>query len=65
MSDFVDELLSSLPPAPDELTAEEHQRLENIRVNCEKSEKILRAVAELLMEKGYATLEEIDTRLNL
>ncbi|HEY8209731.1 MAG TPA: hypothetical protein VIG99_19725 [Myxococcaceae bacterium] len=62
--DLLDELLTGrgIPAAP-ALTAEERKRLEDLRANQERSGKALRAVLELLREKGYASQQELLARL--
>lgn len=54
-SDMLDDILGGgAEPGPQpQLTEEELQRLATVQVNQEKSAKILRAVRELLVEKGY------------
>jgi len=49
----------------DALTAEELARLDSVRVNQQKSGKILRAIVELLTEKGYLTVKELQARARL
>jgi len=61
--DVLDELLTGRVPAIQGLSAEELQRLENLRANQDKSAKILRVVIELLKEKGYTTQKELAARL--
>jgi len=61
--DLLDELLTGrAPPAPS-LTPEEQRRLAELRANQERSGKALRAVMELLKEKGYTTQKELLARL--
>ncbi|MDQ3264532.1 MAG: general secretion pathway protein GspE [Myxococcota bacterium] len=62
-SDLLDEMMA--PAASAALTAEERTRLESLRVNQEKSGVIVRALAALLVEKGYATAKDVATRLKL
>ena len=60
--DLLDEILSG-GSAPAGLTAEEMQRLDTVRVNQEKSSKILRALLELLLEKGALSQKELASRM--
>ncbi len=62
--DLLDELLTGRPPPALSLTPEERKRLEDLRTNQDRSGKALRAVMELLMEKGYTTQKELAARLN-
>ncbi len=62
-SELLDEMMA--PAASAALTAEERARLESLRVNQEKSAVIVRALAALLVEKGYATAKDVATRLKL
>jgi type II secretion system (T2SS) protein E len=61
---ILDELLTgrSAQPSAPALTPEEQQRLAELRTNQERSGKALRAVMELLQEKGYATSKEVLAR---
>jgi Type II secretion system (T2SS), protein E, N-terminal domain len=61
-ADLLDEILSG-GSAPAGLTAEEMQRLDTVRVNQEKSSKILRALLELLLEKGALSQKELASRM--
>jgi hypothetical protein len=61
--DLLDELLTGRPPPAAALTPEEQQRLSELRANQERSGKALRAVMELLKEKGYTTQKELLARL--
>jgi hypothetical protein len=61
--DLLDEILAGGSPAPAGLTPEELQRLEAVRVNQEKSSKILRALLELLLEKGALAQKELAARI--
>jgi len=61
--DLLDEILSGGSAAPEGLTAEEMQRLETVKVNQEKSSKILRALLELLLEKGELSQKELAARM--
>ncbi|HYV45489.1 MAG TPA: hypothetical protein VFA20_11535 [Myxococcaceae bacterium] len=64
--DLLDELLTGRPPAPaPSLTPEQQQRLTELRANQERSGKALRAVMELLKEKGYTTQKELLARFKL
>ncbi len=60
--DLLDEILSG-GSAPAGLTAEELQRLETVKINQEKSSKILRALLELLLEKGELSQKELAARM--
>ena len=61
--DLQDEILAGGSPTPAGLTPEELQRLEAVRVNQEKSSKILRALLELLLEKGALAQKELAARI--
>jgi len=61
--DLLDEILAGGSPANAGLTPEEMQRLEAVRVNQEKSSKILRALLELLLEKGALAQKELAARI--
>jgi hypothetical protein len=61
-ADLLDEILSG-GSAPPGLSAEEMQRLDTVRVNQEKSSKILRALLELLLEKGALSQKELASRM--
>jgi hypothetical protein len=61
-ADLLDEILSG-GSAPEGLSEEEMQRLETVRVNQEKSSKILRALLELLLEKGALSQRELANRM--
>jgi hypothetical protein len=61
--DLLDEILAGGSPALSGLTQEELQRLEAVRVNQEKSSKILRALLELLLEKGALAQKELAARI--
>jgi hypothetical protein len=61
--DLLDEILAGGSPASAGLTPEELQRLEAVRVNQEKSSKILRALLELLLEKGALAQKELAARI--
>lgn len=63
--DLLDEMFGTSAPAGSGLTPEELQRLESLRVNQEKSGVIVRAVLQLLVEKGYATPKELAARVKL
>jgi hypothetical protein len=58
--ELLEEILSG---GTEGLSAEELARLESVRVNQEKSGKIVRALIELLTEKGYLTGREIQARM--
>jgi len=63
---LLDELLTGrAAPQLKGLTPEERQRLDNLRTNQDRSGKALRAVIELLKEKGYTTQKELAARLKL
>jgi hypothetical protein len=62
-ADLLDEILAGGSSASAGLTAEEMQRLETVKVNQEKSSKILRALLELLLEKGALTQRELASRM--
>lgn len=64
-SDLLDEMMGPGSAASSSLTPEELQRLESLRLNQDKSAVIVRAVAQLLVEKGYATAKDIATRVKL
>jgi hypothetical protein len=59
-SDILDEILAG--PA-NQLSPEEMARLESVQINQEKSAKILRALVELLSEKGYLSPRDLQTRI--
>lgn len=61
--DLLDEILAGGSSAPAGLTAEEMQRLETVKINQEKSSKILRALLELLLEKGELSQKELAARM--
>jgi hypothetical protein len=61
-ADILDEILTG-GSGPAGLTAEEMQRLETVKVNQEKSSKILRALLELLLEKGALSQKELASRM--
>ncbi|MFL5348827.1 MAG: hypothetical protein ACJ8AT_28860 [Hyalangium sp.] len=60
--DLLDEILAG-GSAPAGLSPEEMQRLDTVRVNQEKSSKILRALLELLLEKGALSQKELASRM--
>lgn len=62
-SDLLDEILAGGSTAPAGFTPEEMQRLETVRVNQEKSSKILRALLELLLEKNALSQRELAARI--
>jgi hypothetical protein len=62
-SDLLDEILAGGSSAPAGFTPEELLRLETVRVNQEKSSKILRALLELLLEKNSLTQRELAARI--
>jgi Type II secretion system (T2SS), protein E, N-terminal domain len=62
-ADLLDEILSASPPRAEVFSPEELQRLQAVRVNQEKSSKILRALLELLLEKGALQQRELAERM--
>lgn len=62
-SDLLDEILAGGSTAPAGFSPEEMQRLETVRVNQEKSSKILRALLELLLEKNALNQRELAARI--
>ncbi|SET87346.1 general secretion pathway protein GspE [Stigmatella erecta] len=60
--DLLDEILSGGAPSAS-LTPEEMQRLQAVQQNQEKSSKILRALLELLLEKGALSQKELASRM--
>lgn len=56
-ADILDDILGE--GVHEQLSPEELQRLHTVRVNQEKSAKILRAVMELLVEKGYLSPDHL------
>ncbi|MBU8896284.1 general secretion pathway protein GspE [Corallococcus sp. H22C18031201] len=63
-ADILDEILAGGAPA-NEWTEENLQRLQTVQQNQEKSSKILRALLELLIEKGQLQQRELATRMRL
>ncbi|ADO69453.1 general secretion pathway protein GspE [Stigmatella aurantiaca] len=61
-ADILDEILSGGAPSAS-LTPEEMQRLQAVQQNQEKSSKILRALLELLLEKGALSQKELASRM--
>jgi hypothetical protein len=61
--DILDEILNGPQAAAPGLTSDEMERLEKLRVNQGKSAKVIRAVLELLLEKGYTTQKDLAARL--
>jgi hypothetical protein len=61
-ADVLEELVGG-PARREGLTPEEHHRLLLVQRNQERSARVLRAVAELLLEKGWFTREELAARL--
>lgn len=61
--DLLDDLLAGSPAKGPTFTSEELQRVEAAQLNQEKSRKIVRAVAELLIEKRVMTQAELQTKL--
>lgn len=62
-TDLLDEIMSARPSPAETFSPEEMQRLEAVRVNQEKSSKILRALLELLLEKGAIQQRELAARM--
>jgi hypothetical protein len=62
-SDLLDEILSTSPSPAAVFSPEEMQRLEAVQVNQEKSSKILRALLQLLLEKGMLQQKELAARM--
>jgi hypothetical protein len=54
-ADLLEEMLGGAP----QLTAEELQRVRSVKENQDKSGKILRALTELLLEKGYLSAKDL------
>ncbi len=61
-SDLLDEILSAGPPEA-AFTEEELQRLQTVQLNQQKSAKIVRAVMELLLEKGVLSAAAVKERM--
>ncbi|HYO72905.1 MAG TPA: hypothetical protein VEU33_43275, partial [Archangium sp.] len=62
-SDLLDEILSGSPAPAEVFSPEEMQRLQAVQANQEKSSKILRALLELLLEKGMVQQRELAARM--
>jgi len=62
-ADLLDEMMG--PGVSAALSPEELQRLESLKANQEKSAVIVRALAALLVEKGYASPKDVAVRLKL
>jgi type II secretion system (T2SS) protein E len=62
-TDLLDEIMSARPSPAEVFSPEEMQRLEAVRLNQEKSSKILRALLELLLEKGAIQQRELAARM--
>ncbi len=62
-SDLLEEILSSSPSPAAVFSPEEMQRLQAVQTNQEKSSKILRALLELLLEKGMLQQRELAARM--
>ncbi|HEX8818473.1 MAG TPA: hypothetical protein VF794_00995 [Archangium sp.] len=62
-ADLLDEILSTSPSPAEVFSPEEMQRLQAVQVNQEKSSKILRALLELLLEKGTLQQKELASRM--
>ncbi|MBN8469711.1 general secretion pathway protein GspE [Corallococcus exiguus] len=63
-SDILDEILAGGAPTS-EWTEEDLARLQTVQQNQEKSSKILRALLELVFEKGTVQQRELATRMRL
>ena len=63
-SDILDEILAGGSPTS-EWTEADLQRLQTVQQNQEKSSKILRALLELVFEKGAVQQRELATRMRL
>lgn len=64
-ADLLDEIMAGGSSAPEGLTEEEMQRLQAVQANQEKSSKILRALLELLFEKGAVQQRELAARMKM
>ncbi len=62
-ADLLDEIMSGSPAPAEVFSEEEMQRLRAVQINQEKSSKILRALLELLLEKGMLNQRELASRL--
>jgi len=62
-TDMLDEILSASPSPAEVFSPEEMQRLQAVQANQEKSSKILRALLELLLEKGMLQQRELAARM--
>jgi hypothetical protein len=62
-ADLLDEILSTAPSPAEVFSPEEMQRLQAVQANQEKSSKILRALLELLLEKGTIQQRELAARM--
>jgi hypothetical protein len=63
-ADILDEILAGGTPTS-EWTDEDLQRLQTVQQNQEKSSKILRALLELLLEKGQLQQRELAARMRM
>ncbi|NRD68421.1 general secretion pathway protein GspE, partial [Corallococcus exiguus] len=63
-SDILDEILAGGSPTS-EWTEEDLARLQTVQQNQEKSSKILRALLELVFEKGAVQQRELAARMRL
>ncbi|QSQ20159.1 general secretion pathway protein GspE [Pyxidicoccus parkwayensis] len=63
-ADILDEILAGGTPTS-EWTEEDLQRLQTVQQNQEKSSKILRALLELLLEKGQLQQRELAAKMRL
>jgi hypothetical protein len=62
-ADLLDEIMAGSPAPAEVFSEEEMQRLRAVQTNQEKSSKILRALLELLLEKGMLNQRELASRL--
>jgi len=62
-SELLDEILSGSPSPAEVFSPEEMQRLQAVQANQDKSSKILRALLELLLEKGMLQQRELAARM--
>ncbi|RKG92891.1 general secretion pathway protein GspE, partial [Corallococcus carmarthensis] len=63
-ADILDEILAGGSPTS-EWTEEDLARLQTVQQNQEKSSKILRALLELVFEKGQVQQRELAARMRL
>jgi hypothetical protein len=64
-ADILDEILAGGAPSTPEWTEEDLARLQTVQQNQEKSSKILRALLELVFEKGQVQQRELAARMRL